>query len=189
MSSRQQSLLESPQNLAMWVILQERGNCDLKGVRSASALMRLFWKDRYGQLVKEGLDSGIIQEVLGLFVGAMEDRGRIWAPARLLDPHPHVSALVAFRWNYPDRRESDNLLPPKLSGLPKSPTVCCARSMMATGRFEIGWAAKRTSLYSDVSSCALFSLSCSRKSRIGSKGLFKTSFAGTESVFTSSIWY
>ena len=24
-------------------------------------------------------------------VGAMEDRGRIWAPARLLDPHPHVS--------------------------------------------------------------------------------------------------
>ncbi|MCP4613276.1 MAG: hypothetical protein GY845_31685 [Planctomycetes bacterium] len=86
---RQKQILKSPQHLAMWVTITRQGYTS--NFQSSTQLMREFWKNRYQELAKAGLNGAQIDEVLDILVSYMEKNGRISAPKSLISHRQEVS--------------------------------------------------------------------------------------------------
>ncbi len=86
---RQKQILTSPQHLAMWVTITRQGYTS--NFQSSTQLMREFWKNRYQELAKVGLDGAQVDEVLDILVNYMEKNGRISAPTSLISHRQEVS--------------------------------------------------------------------------------------------------
>ena len=91
-SERQKQILRIPQHLAMWVTIVKDGV--VSRFQSATELMREFWRNRYQELVKEGVTETEVDTVLNLLVDYMERKQKICAPARLLDRKQEMATLL-----------------------------------------------------------------------------------------------
>jgi len=89
LTTRQRQILASPQHLAMWVTITRQGYTS--NFQSSTQLMREFWKNRYQELAKAGLDGAQVDEVLDILVNYMERNARISAPANSISHRQKVS--------------------------------------------------------------------------------------------------
>jgi hypothetical protein len=121
LSNQQKSILRSVQHLAMWVIIKQNGQ--VPQFQSGTQLMREFWKDRYQQLSKSGIDGQSADAVLDILVDYMEQNGKIFAPCSLISDEKiytelHTLGIVGTDGNritfchqsYLDFRIADRLL-------------------------------------------------------------------------------
>lgn len=93
MTERQKQILSSPQNLAMWMELKSANS--LPDFRSATELMRRFWKNRLIFLDIAGINSEEINTALRALVEYMEHYGKVSAPGRILGNWPKVAEAMS----------------------------------------------------------------------------------------------
>ncbi len=86
---RQKQILASPQHLAMWVTITREGYTS--NFQSSTQLMREFWKNRYQELARAGVNEAQVDEVLDIVVNYMEQNGSISAPASLISHRQKVT--------------------------------------------------------------------------------------------------
>src|SRR5205823_4238905 len=90
----QQRLLERPQCLYLWTNLPSDAR---SAFRTATDLMRAFWRDVRLRLVRIGLAPADVESALGTLASRLDDDGASTAPVILLDRWPTVrDALVSF---------------------------------------------------------------------------------------------
>jgi len=92
MSDRQKQILACPQNLAMWMELKKTGT--IPEFRSATELMRRFWKNRRMILEQTGITGEQMGNVLNALVDYMEGHGKISAPERIVNDWPNVTRAL-----------------------------------------------------------------------------------------------
>ncbi len=92
MSDRQKQILACPQNLAMWMELKATGT--MPEFRSATELMRRFWKNRRMILEKAGITNEQMGNVLNALVDYMEGHGKVSAPERIVNDWPNVTRAL-----------------------------------------------------------------------------------------------
>jgi len=79
----QKELLRVAQNLAMWVSIRLSEEANAIVFRTSTDLMKLFWKNRYRELEKEGLSRTEVNQAITILVDYMEEKGQLWAPERV----------------------------------------------------------------------------------------------------------
>lgn len=96
MGEKEKKLLASPFNLSIWKQLNEIG--DSFHFRSASELMKEFWKNRYLTLDEQAhIPPDQVKQALSPLVDYMESQGKISAPARIAESYPKIAeALYSY---------------------------------------------------------------------------------------------
>lgn len=83
MTPREHSLLRSIQNLTMWAEIAQSG--EQPTFKTASELMRQFWKNRRRELASRGVEADQVDRVLESLVSYMDEKSRLTAPDRLVE--------------------------------------------------------------------------------------------------------
>lgn len=96
LTHKEKDLLANPLNLSMWLELNRDGI--VPRFRTATALMREFWKDRRRILQeKAGITPADIEQVLTPLIDYLEKNGKISAPQRIVEKWPRlVEALFSY---------------------------------------------------------------------------------------------
>jgi len=96
MTKKEKSLLANPLNLSFWVELSHAGT--VPRFRTATALMREFWKNRRWILHDQAsITPDQVDQVLTPLIDYMEKYGKISAPERIIAAWPRISeALFSY---------------------------------------------------------------------------------------------
>lgn len=88
LTAKQRQILASAQHLAMWVTITRQGY--KSNFQSSSQLMREFWKNRYQELGKTGVNEAEVDSALDILVNYMEQNGKVSAPASLISNRQEI---------------------------------------------------------------------------------------------------
>lgn len=96
LNQKEKDLLANPLNLSMWLELNRDGT--VPRFRTATALMREFWKNRRRILQENaGITPADIEQVLTPLIDYLEKNGKISAPQRIVEKWPRIiEALFSF---------------------------------------------------------------------------------------------
>ena len=118
---RQREVLRSAHCLAIWAQLAEGGT--LPKFRSATDLMREYWKDRRRELVKCGISAEAANLTLDALVEYMESNARLYAPETLVASRLVVSDALQSLGIVQIAGRSGHFLPPKSLRFPRGRTL------------------------------------------------------------------